>query len=133
MILFPDQSRQDFTLLDYPLTDQARRAVEAFDLVVASRRLANDCTPKGMPWAMEQPYDLAFERDGDDVVLRLEEFRARCSTGTTAESRCSATPGDGTSGVVVDLEQIAGRAVERLAERDERREANCARFAGFQY
>ena len=39
-----------------------------------SRRLANDCTPKGMPWIMEQPYDIAFERSGDDVVLKLEEF-----------------------------------------------------------
>ena len=27
-----------------------------------------------MPWIMEQPYDLAFERSGDDVVLKLEEF-----------------------------------------------------------
>ena len=61
-------------MLDYPLTPEARRAVQAFDSVAGSQRLANDCTPKGMPWIMEQPYDLAFERSGDDVVLKLEEF-----------------------------------------------------------
>jgi len=73
-VLFTDSFRPGFTVLDYPLTADARRAVEAFDPVAGSRRLANDCTPKGMPWIMEQPYDLAFERDGSDIVLKLEEF-----------------------------------------------------------
>lgn len=72
--LFPDASRRDFSVLDYPLTASARRAVESFDAVAGSERLANDCTPKGMPWIMEQPYDIKFERDGDDILLRLEEF-----------------------------------------------------------
>lgn len=36
--------------------------------------MAADCTPKGMPWIMEQPHDLAFEEDGPDIVLRLEEY-----------------------------------------------------------
>jgi hypothetical protein len=62
------------TPLDYPLTPDALRAVQAFDSVAGSRRLANDCTPKGMPWIMEQPYDIAFERSGNDIVLKLEEF-----------------------------------------------------------
>jgi hypothetical protein len=71
-VLFNDPARP--TPLDYPLTPEARRAVQAFDSVAGSQRLANDCTPKGMPWIMEQPYDLAFERSGGDVVLKLEEF-----------------------------------------------------------
>ncbi len=71
-VLFNDPARP--SPLDYPLTPEARRAVEAFDSVAGSRRLANDCTPKGMPWIMEQPYDIAFERSGADVVLKLEEF-----------------------------------------------------------
>lgn len=71
-VLFNDPARP--TPLHYPLTPEARRAVQAFDSVEGSRRLANDCTPKGMPWIMEQPYDIAFERSGDDVVLKLEEF-----------------------------------------------------------
>jgi hypothetical protein len=73
-VLFTDSARPGFTVRDYPLTPEARRAVENFDEVAGSRRLANDCTPKGMPWIMEQPYDLAFERSGDDIVLKLEEF-----------------------------------------------------------
>jgi hypothetical protein len=73
-LLFTDSARPGFTVLDYPLTPQARRAVEAFDSVAGSRRLANDCTPKGMPWIMEQPYDVMFERDGDDILLKIEEF-----------------------------------------------------------
>ena len=59
---------------DYPLTPAARREFESFDAVAGSQRLANDCTPKGMPWIMEQPYDIAFERDGDDILFKLEEF-----------------------------------------------------------
>jgi len=73
-LLFLDASRPGFTVLDYPLTPAARRAVESFDAVAGSERLANDCTPKGMPWIMEQPYDIMFERDGDDILLKLEEF-----------------------------------------------------------
>lgn len=66
MTLFPNR--------DYPLTDAARRAFDSFDRVTESQKLAGSCEPKGMPWAMEQPYDLAFERDGNDIVLRLEEY-----------------------------------------------------------
>ena len=72
--LFPDSSGTDFTVLDYPLTPAARRAVENFDVVAGSEKLANDCTPKGMPWMMEQPYDLMFVRDRDNILLKLEEF-----------------------------------------------------------
>jgi hypothetical protein len=60
--------------VDYPLTETAREAVETFDEVASSERLANDCTPKGMPWIMEQPYDVMFERDEDDILFKLEEF-----------------------------------------------------------
>ena len=66
MTLFPN--------IDYPLTAAARQAVESFDRVTESQRMATSCTPKGMPWIMEQPYDIAFERDGGDIVLRLEEY-----------------------------------------------------------
>jgi len=59
---------------EWPLTPAARRAFDSFDRVAGSQRLASDCTPKGMPWIMEQPYDIAFERDGDDILFKLEEF-----------------------------------------------------------
>ena len=48
--------------------------MEAFDPVAGSQRLASDCSPKGMPWIMEQPYDIVFERDGADILFKLEEF-----------------------------------------------------------
>jgi hypothetical protein len=67
--LFPD-----LALFDYPLTDSARAFIAAFDREEQSRLMASSCTPKGMPWIMEQPYDLAFERAGEDIVLRLEEY-----------------------------------------------------------
>jgi len=66
MTLFPN--------IRYPLTAAARRAVDDFDRVAESQRMAASCAPKGMPWIMEQPYDLAFERDGADILLRLEEY-----------------------------------------------------------
>jgi hypothetical protein len=59
---------------EYPLTESARKAVDAFDRVAESERMAGSCTPKGMPWMMEQPYDLAFEQDGADILLKLEEY-----------------------------------------------------------
>jgi hypothetical protein len=66
MTLFPN--------IDYPLTPTAREAVANFDRVIESQRMAASCEPKGMPWIMEQPYDIAFERDARDIVLRLEEY-----------------------------------------------------------
>jgi hypothetical protein len=66
MTLFPN--------IDYPLTASAQAAFENFDRVTESQRMAVSCDPKGMPWVMEQPYDIAFEQDGDDIVLRLEEY-----------------------------------------------------------
>jgi len=59
--------------MDYPLTDAARESVMDFDPIATSERLANDCTPKGMPWIMQTRYDIAFERSGNDVLLKLEE------------------------------------------------------------
>ena len=66
MTLFPN--------IQYPLTDLARTAVANFDRVTESQKMATSCDPKGMPWIMEQPYDLAFEREGNDILLRLEEY-----------------------------------------------------------
>jgi hypothetical protein len=66
MTLFPN--------IEYPLTESARESFDNFDRVTESQRMAVSCEPKGMPWIMEQPYDIAVERDGDDIVLRLEEY-----------------------------------------------------------
>ncbi len=68
-LLFPDAVRPGYA---YPLTDEARAVVEAFDAEAASA--AADCTPKGMPHIMEQPYNIAFEQAGEDILLRIEEY-----------------------------------------------------------
>jgi hypothetical protein len=56
---------------NFPLTDSARAAKEAWDP-------ADDpvlrCIPPGMPAAMDNPYPIAFEQRGDDIILRLEEW-----------------------------------------------------------
>jgi hypothetical protein len=60
---------------NYPLTESARDTVSRFQQ--EDRNLtAQGCTPKGMPLMMEQPYPMEFSRDGEDVILRLEEYDA---------------------------------------------------------
>jgi hypothetical protein len=55
----------------FPLRPAARAARAAWNP-------ANDpvlrCIPPGMPAAMDNPYPIAFERHGDDIVVRLEEW-----------------------------------------------------------
>jgi hypothetical protein len=55
----------------YPLTAAAMAATAAFDPVKSDP--LRGCASKGMPWIMEQPYPMEFVRQGDDIVLRLEE------------------------------------------------------------
>ena len=54
------------------LTDAAMAAAQEFDPTV--QVVAEGCNPKGMPMIMGQPYPIEFSRDGDDIVLRLEEY-----------------------------------------------------------
>jgi hypothetical protein len=55
----------------FPLTASAEAAREAWD---PARDPALRCIPPGMPAAMDNPYPIAFEQDGEDIVLRLEEW-----------------------------------------------------------
>jgi hypothetical protein len=59
----------------FPLTVAAQEAVRAY--ADAETNLATQgCVPKGMPLIMEQPYPMEFVRDGDEIVLRMEEYDA---------------------------------------------------------
>lgn len=60
---------------DYPLTEAARETARAYANAETNLATAG-CTPKGMPLIMEQPYPMEFARDGDDIVLHLEEYDA---------------------------------------------------------
>jgi len=70
--VFPEAFDNDFDFETYPLTDAARAALAAFDYVAADP--TNDCTPKGMPVIMEQPYPIEFVDRGDVILLRIEEY-----------------------------------------------------------
>jgi Family of unknown function (DUF6152) len=70
-ILTKDSNPGTFWHHSYPLTAAARAAVAAFDPVKSNP--LRGCAYKGMPWIMEQPYPLEFVRQGDDIVLRMEE------------------------------------------------------------
>jgi hypothetical protein len=55
-----------------PLTPAAAAAQSKFDPIADDPTV--NCTPKGMPYVMEQPYPIEFVDHGDSIVLRLEEY-----------------------------------------------------------
>jgi hypothetical protein len=55
-----------------PLTASAAAVRAAFD-PLADEPTAN-CAPKGMPFIMEQPYPIELVKDGEDILLRMEEY-----------------------------------------------------------
>ena len=54
----------------YPLTEAGRATLAQWDAASAA---LNDCTLKAMPYIMITPYPIEFVRDGDDIVIRMEE------------------------------------------------------------
>jgi hypothetical protein len=70
--VFPESFNNEFDFSDYPLTDLARAAVEAFNYI--EQDPTNDCKPKGMPILMEQPYPIQFIDEGDTIRLLIEEY-----------------------------------------------------------
>ena len=59
-------------LAAYPLTASAAAVQAAFDPLVDDP--IGECTPKGMPWIMQQPYPVQFTRAGDDILFHIEEY-----------------------------------------------------------
>jgi hypothetical protein len=55
-----------------PLTEAAVAVRAAFD-PLRDDPTAN-CAPKGMPYVMEQPYPIELVSDGDDILLKMEEY-----------------------------------------------------------
>ncbi|NIR59529.1 MAG: hypothetical protein GWO02_08405, partial [Gammaproteobacteria bacterium] len=54
------------------LTPAAQSAMASFDPADMSRSVG--CTHTGMPRIMQQPDDMAFVEDGEDIKLLIEEF-----------------------------------------------------------
>jgi Family of unknown function (DUF6152) len=55
----------------FPLTAAALAARASWD---PAQDPVLRCIPPGMPAAMDNPYPIAFDRRGDDIVVRLEEW-----------------------------------------------------------
>jgi hypothetical protein len=55
-----------------PLTASAAAARAAYDPLEDDP--TQNCAPKGMPYIMEQPYPIEIVKDGDDILLRMEEY-----------------------------------------------------------
>jgi hypothetical protein len=73
--LFPESINRNYDLNTYPMTDVAKAALARYN--PATDNPTNNCTPKGMPLIMEQPLPMEIVREGNDVVLRIEEYDLR--------------------------------------------------------
>lgn len=89
--LFPESINRDYDIMNnYPLTDVAKQVLSNFDL--ARDNPTNNCNPKGMPLIMEQPLPMEIIRDGDNVVLRIEEYDLRRTIHIGEEAAPPGTP-----------------------------------------
>ena len=57
---------------DYPLTETAAAIQAAFDPLLDNP--IGECSPKGMPWIMQQPYPVKFSKDGNNILFHIEEY-----------------------------------------------------------
>jgi hypothetical protein len=74
-VLFPEAVQANFDFGRYPLTAAARAALEAFDF--ANDDPTKNCSPKGMPTIMEQPYPMEIVDRGATIELLIEEYDTR--------------------------------------------------------
>jgi hypothetical protein len=74
-VLFPEAVQANFDFSRYPLTAAARASLESFDFATDDPTV--DCTPKGMPTIMEQPYPMEIVDRGDTIELLIEEYDRR--------------------------------------------------------
>ena len=59
--------------LGFSLTDEARAAQAAWDPLSLDNPFRG-CSPKGMPNIMEQPNPMEFVDQGDEILIRMEEY-----------------------------------------------------------
>ncbi len=64
--------REPFSQSSYPLTEAARSFQQDYD-PIADNPIPG-CTPKGMPYIMNQPYPVEFIDAGDRIQFRIEEY-----------------------------------------------------------
>jgi hypothetical protein len=71
--------------LNYPLTDAARAAQTEWDPLDPGNPFLT-CAPKGMPLIMQQPNPIEFVDNGEEIILRIEEFDTVRRIALTAPS-----------------------------------------------
>ena len=74
-VLFPEAVQANFDFSVYPLTAAGKAALAAFDFAVDDP--TRNCTPKGMPTIMEQPYPMEIVDQGATILIRIEEYDTR--------------------------------------------------------
>ncbi len=83
--------RERFGRSSYPLTEAAQAFQQDFD-PIADNPIPG-CTPKGMPYIMNQPYPVEFIDDGDRIQFRIEEYDLIRTIHMTGQSEpASKTP-----------------------------------------
>lgn len=70
--LFPESINRNYDLNNYPMTPVAKATLARFN--PATDNPTNNCTPKGMPLIMEQPLPMEIKKQGNDIVIQLEEY-----------------------------------------------------------
>ena len=70
--LFPESINRNYDLNKYPMTAVAKQALAGFD--PATDNPTNNCAVKGMPLIMEQPLPMEIVQQGENIILRLEEY-----------------------------------------------------------
>ncbi|MEM9208725.1 MAG: DUF6152 family protein [Pseudomonadota bacterium] len=81
-----------FASEDHPVTPAARAQMAAHD-VDQDDPIAN-CTPKGMPSAMSQPYPIQLIEGDTEILLRIEEYDATRTIHLQAEHDPGDRPAD---------------------------------------
>ena len=71
-MLFPETLDPIFHLENYPLTQASRLALAEWNQDEDSP--IRNCQPKGMPIIMEQPFPVEFVDQGEQILLRIEEY-----------------------------------------------------------
>jgi len=117
-VLFPEAVTANFDFGRYPLTPAAKAALAAFDFETDDPTV--NCTPKGMPTIMEQPYPLEIVDRGETIELLIEEYDTRrvvhmrgpgvAAAATAAPNRLGYSVGrfDGTTLVVTTTKSSWG-------------------------
>ncbi len=82
---------QNFDFDTHPLTDAARAAADSYDRLTNNLAMG-ECTPKGMPSIVGNPYPRDFVDQGDTILMRLEEYDTVRTIHLTPASPGAAPP-----------------------------------------